>query len=264
MSEKNQEQLEQQTVVGNSNKEEKKSGDWWIKILAAATVAYVAFSLVSPMFLKENQRPRKIETSDLVLIAIVFLFGSGLIDRLEGLGISKEGGLTAQFKRLEADVGEQQRQIDALQAKQLEDHSSQLQKLAQQQKNLAKTQETLKQTQEDLKKTQAFMYNLMLSEMDYEKIHQLFRHSEEKTPYEFRVSRAVGDELRRLRDLDLIKLRSGSVSNLVRASDDGKRSIDLTNYFFVTKHGREFLTYRKQLCSTNQLEEENSEEGFTT
>ena len=53
------------------------------------------------MLLKEGQQPpRKIEAPDLILIALVLLFNSGLLNRLEDFGISKDGGVTAKFKEL--------------------------------------------------------------------------------------------------------------------------------------------------------------------
>jgi hypothetical protein len=246
MKENSQEKLVQQSTVSGPIGKDTKSGDWWIKIVSAATAVYLIFSLISPIFLKEDQRPRKIEKPDLVLIALVFLFSSGLLNRLEDFGISKDGGITARFKELKEEVDEQKKQIDDLQAEQLE-------QLERQQQNLVATQESLEQTQ-------AFMYNFLLGEKDYEKIDQLDKHSERKTSYTFYVSGRVGDELRRLRDLKLIATRSGYVSDVVRASDYGKRSIDLTKYFVVTDLGKKYLVTRETLQSKNQQEVENSEE----
>jgi preprotein translocase subunit SecF len=184
------------------------------------------------MFLKQGQQPpRKIETPDLILIALVLLFNSGLLNRLEDFGISKDGGVTARFKQLKQEVNEQKKQIDELQAQQLE-------QLEKQQKNL--------------EEMQAFMYNFLLGEKDYEKIDQLNQHSTTETNYDFYVSERVGDELRRLRDLKLIALKSGYISDLVRASDYGKRSIDLTQYLDVTELGKKFLLTRETLQSKNQ------------
>lgn len=248
MSEDRQEQIAQQPTMGDSGKEDKKSRNWWIDIVSVITVGYLVFSLISPMFLKQGQQPpRKIETPDLVLIALILLFNSGLLNRLEDFGISKDGGVTAKFKELKEEVNEQKKQIDDLQAQQL--------------KQLEKQQQNLVVTQENLEQTQAFMYNFLLGEKDYEKIDQLDKHSEAKTSYNFYVSDRVGDELRRLRDLKLIATKSGLfVSDAVRASDYGKCSIDLTKYFDVTDLGKKFLITRETLQSKNQQETENSGE----
>lgn len=251
----NQEQMAQQPIIGDSGEEDKNSRNWWIEIVSVITVGYLVFSLISPMFLKQGQQsPRKIETPDLVLIALVLLFNSGLLNRLENFGISKDGGVTAKFQELKEKVNKQKEQIDDLQAQQLELQAQQLEQLEKQQKNLVVTQENLEQTQ-------AFMYNFLLGEKDYEKIDQLDKHSKAKTSYNFYVSSKVGDELRRLRDLKLIATKSCHVSDVVRASDYGKRSIDLTEYFDVTDLGKKFLVTRETLQSKKQQETESSEEG---
>jgi len=254
MNGNSQEKLAERSTDGSPSEKDKKSKDWWIKIMSAATVVYLVFSIVSPIYFSKDRLPRKIEPPDLVLIALVFLFSSGLLNRLEDLGISKDGGITARFKELKEEVDEQKKQIDDLQAQQLELQAEQLEQLERQQQNLVVTQESLEQTQ-------AFMYNFLLGEKDYEKIDQLNRHSENKTSYAFYVSDRVGDELRRLRDLKLIITRSCYVSDVVRASDYGKRSIDLTKYFDVTDLGKKFLVTRETLQSKNQNVVENSEES---
>jgi hypothetical protein len=254
MSENTQEQIAQQTTIGGSSEEDKKSGNWWIEIVSLITVGYLAFSLISPMFLKQgHQPPRKIETPDIVLIALVLLFNSGLLNRLEGFGISKDGGVTTTFTALTEKVNEQKKQIDHLQAQQLELQAQQLEQLEQQQKNLGETQENLEQTQ-------AFMYNFLLGEKDYEKIDQLNYHSKTSSNYDFYVSEKVGDELRRLRDLKLIAMKSGYVGYLIQLSDYGKRSIDLTKYFEVTDLGKRFLETREKLKSKGQQQPNSSQE----
>lgn len=250
MSGNNQEQIAQQPTVSDFSKENKKSRNWWIEIVSAATLGYLVFSLISPMFIKDKEKqlpPGRIETPDLVLIALVLLFNSGLLNRLEDFGISKDGGITAKFKELKEEVNEQKKQIDDLQAQQLELQAKQLEQLEKQQQNLVVTQE-------NLERTQAFMYNLLLGEKDYEKIDQLDKHSKAKTSYDFYVSDKVGDELRRLRDLMLIATKSGYVSDVVQASDYGKCSIDLTKYFDVTDLGKKFLVTREMMQSKDQQE----------
>ncbi|MEH1823086.1 MAG: hypothetical protein V7L31_29095 [Nostoc sp.] len=235
MSEKNnQNQIDQKSLESNSSQEEKKNRrNWWIEVVSALVLSYLVFSLISPTFLKQGQQPRKIETPDIIVIAIVLLFNSGLLNRLEDFGFSKDGGFTAKFKELKQEVNEQKKQIDELQAQQLE-------QLVKQQNNL--------------EETQAFMFGFLLSEKDYEKIDQLNKNSKAKTRYEFYVSSKVGDELRRLRDFKLIQTKSGYISDVERASNFGKESIDLTKYFHVTDLGEQFLVTREKLQSSNQEE----------
>ncbi|WP_377478960.1 MAG: hypothetical protein P2A85_09320 [Microcoleus anatoxicus] len=231
--ENNQDKREMQPMSSGSSEEYKDARNWWIEIVSLIAMVYLIFSLISPMYFEEKRQPRKIEAPDIILIALVFLFNSGLLNRLEDLGISKDGGVTAKFKQLKQEVNEQKKRIYELQAKQLEQ---------------------LEKQQNNLEETQAFMYNFLLGDKDYEKIDQLYRHSETKTNYNFYVSDRVGDELRRLRDLKLITTKSGYISDLVRASDYGKRSINLTEYLDVTDLGKKFLVTRETLQSKNQQE----------
>ena len=255
MSENNddQEKIIQPATTSSASTEDKNPRNWWIEVVSLVILGYLVFSLISPMFLK-GPSPRKIETPDLVLITLVLLFNSGLLNRLEDFGISKDGGVTAKFKELKEEVSDQKKQIDDLQAQQLELQAQQLEQLSKQQQNLVVTQENLEQTQ-------AFMYNFLLGEKDYEKIDQLHKHSEAKTKYKFYVSDRVGDELRRLRDLKLIATKSCYVSDVVRASDYGERSINLTKYFEVTDLGKKFLVTREKLKTKKQQEMESSEES---
>ncbi|MEG4578630.1 hypothetical protein QUA71_03180 [Microcoleus sp. MON1_C5] len=236
----NQEQIKQESMISGSIEENKNSRNWWIEIISFIAMGYLIFSLISPILFEEKRQPRKIEAPDIILIALVFLFNSGLLNRLEDFGVSKDGGVTAKFKQIKQEINEQKKQIDELQAQQLEQ---------------------LEKQQKSLEETQAFMYNFLLGDKDYEKIDQLDRHSDTKTNYDFYVSDRVGDELRRLRDLKLIATKSGYISDIVRASDYGKRSINLTKYLDVTDLGKKFLVTRETLQSQNQQEMKKSEEN---
>jgi hypothetical protein len=102
-------------ITGNDPEMEKKSKNLWIGIVSAIAVGYLIFSLVSPMMLRQGQQPpRKIEIPDLLLITVVLLFNSGLINRLEDFGISKDGSLTAKFKDLKQEVATLSEEIDNL------------------------------------------------------------------------------------------------------------------------------------------------------
>jgi Sec-independent protein translocase protein TatA len=143
--------------VNNPDSQETKTSDssrnWYIQIVSGITFAYLIFSLISPFLfnLKSENQPRKIEFTDLAIIAIILIFNSNLPSRLVDLGISKDGGITAKFKelnQLKQEVTEQKKQIDDLQAQQLE-------QLEKQQKNL--------------ESVQAFTYSLLLGKKDREK-----------------------------------------------------------------------------------------------
>jgi hypothetical protein len=208
----------------------KSFANWSIKFISIVSIAYLIFSLISPIFFKdEHRQPRKIENPDLVLITIILLFNSGLINRLEDFGISNSG-VTAKFQQLKQEVNEQQKQIDAMQAQQLE---------------------ALEKHQKNLAELQVFMYNFLLGAKDYEKIEQLEKHLQAQTSYNCYISDSVGDELRHLRDLKLVALKSGYISDLINASDHGKKAIDLTQYLYVTDLGKKFLLTHKTLQASN-------------
>jgi Sec-independent protein translocase protein TatA len=227
----------------NPNLPESKTSDssrnWYIKIVSGITFAYLIFSLISPFAfnLKSDNQPRKIEFTDLAIIALILIFNSNLPSRLVELGISTDGGITTKFKELnelKQEVTDQKKQIDDLQAQQLE-------QLEKQQKNL--------------ESVQAFTYSLLLGKKDREKIEQLEKNSQAKLRYDFNVPEIVGNQLRRLRDLNLIDTKSGyNISDIVKASDNGKNSIDLTEYLDVTELGRKFLiTHEKLEISDRQI-----------
>ncbi|MBU7584747.1 MAG: hypothetical protein KAF91_17845 [Nostoc sp. TH1S01] len=235
----NQENNQNQTNQKSQDDQNKSHRNWWIEIISVLALSYLIFSLFSPIFFKEGQQPRKIETPDILVIAIILFFNSDLLNRIEDFGISKEGRITAKFRELKQEVNKQKKEIDELQARQLE----QLQK-----------------QQNNLEEMQAFMYNFLLGDKDYEKIEQLDKHCQTKTNYNFYVSDKVADELRRLRDLKLIKTNSGYISDLVQASDNGRQPIDLTKYLDVTDLGKKFLITRATLQSSSQKEKITSQE----
>jgi len=91
-----------------------KPRNWSIKIISGIVLGYLIFSLLSPMLLKQEQQPRKIETPDLLLIALVLLFNSGLIDKLKNLEITKEGNLKLEISDLNKKVDTLSGAIDDL------------------------------------------------------------------------------------------------------------------------------------------------------
>ncbi|OIP73484.1 MAG: hypothetical protein AUK48_09995 [Oscillatoriales cyanobacterium CG2_30_44_21] len=202
-------------------------GNWGVKVISFLTMSYMFFSLISPMITTDKaKQPKKLEAGDLALIALVLLFNSNLLNRLENFGVSTGGGITAKFKELDQEVNKQKEQIDDLQSQQLE-------QLAKQQKNL--------------EEMQAFMYNFLITEKDYEKIDQLYKHLEIQTNYDCFVPEKVGEELRHLRDLKLISTKLGRISDIVRASEYGKYSVDLTQHLDVTDLGKKLLQTRQEI-----------------
>ena len=74
-----------------------------IRVISFFVIIYLFLSLVSPIFFEEGKVPMKIETPDIILIALLLLFNSGILDRLENLGVSKEKGFMANFFKIGKD-----------------------------------------------------------------------------------------------------------------------------------------------------------------
>ena len=69
-----------------------------IRVISTFVMFYILFSLVGPLLFEEGKTPRKLEISDVIIISIVLLFNSGMLSRLENLGVSQDKGFTANFK----------------------------------------------------------------------------------------------------------------------------------------------------------------------
>jgi hypothetical protein len=99
----------------SSGESGERPNNLWVKIVSALALCYLLFSLIIPMFLKQGQQPpRKIEVPDILLITIVLIFNSVLVNKLEELGFSKDGSLTAKFKGLKQEVATLSEEIDNL------------------------------------------------------------------------------------------------------------------------------------------------------
>ena len=94
------------------------------------------------------------------------------------------------------------------------------------------------------------MFRLLLTSKEIEKLEGLNENNLTK----FNVTKAAAEELRRLRDSDLITI-DRYVSELERLSNYGEIPIDLTKYCAITKSGREFLMNLNNMTNSNKEEE---------
>lgn len=194
---------------------------WGTRIISSIAGLYLIFSLASPIFLEEERSPRKIETPDIILIALILIFNSNLINRIADIGFTKDGGFTAKFNELKNEINQQKEEIDELQQKQIEE---------------------LEKQQRRLEEIQTQTYSLLISTTDHEKIKDLDKHTQDNTQYMFKASNRAGNELRHLRGLGLISMKGCSMSDVIRASDGGQQRIDLTQYVEVTEFGKKYLS----------------------
>lgn len=85
-------QIEQQSTLGRPSEKDRSPRNWLVEVVSVIAAGYVFLSLTSPMFLKkEQQPPRRLETPDVVLVALVILFNSELLGRIVQLTISRSG-----------------------------------------------------------------------------------------------------------------------------------------------------------------------------
>ncbi len=155
--------------------------------------------------------------SDITLIVIVFLFQPQASKIFESLDLSPQG-FKAKFRVLESKVAQNEEEINRLQQKQID----------------------------EIDKLQQFMYRFLLTFQEADKLKELKQHSENKTEFKFYVTQLAAVELRRLRNLNLIKIKLPykSVGELEKTSNYAKGEndfIDLTQCCEITKLGEEFL-----------------------
>ncbi len=162
---------------------------------------------------------------DVTLLIIIFLFQPQTPKIFETLDISAQG-LKAQFRKLEDKMEQTKEDLDKLQQKQID----------------------------ELHKIQQFMYPLLLTPKEIEKLIGLKENNANNTVFKFYVNESAAAELRRLRDSKLIKIKSPYqyISDLEKASNYGKTEqdfIDLTQYCEITELGKEFLDYLNKISS---------------
>lgn len=160
---------------------------------------------------------------DITLLAILLLFRPQTSEIFKSIDLSS-GGLKAEFKGLQDEVQEakedlykqQQQQIDAM------------------------------------NKLQKFMYTLILSTYEIEKL----RGIKDNTITSFKVSMLAAAELRRLRNSGLIRIKSNAkgISDLEKASNFGELEIDLSQHFELTKMGEEYLLNLEKILSHKNQE----------
>jgi hypothetical protein len=182
----------------------------------------------------ENIKIPDLTFPDITLLVIIFLFQPQAAKILETLDLSPQG-LKAKFRDLEDKVDQTKQEIDEFQQQQID---------------------LLKQGQEEIDKMQQFMYRLLLTPKEVEKLKGIKQHSENNTSFKFYVNRDAAAELRRLRDSELIKLKPPHryISDLEKASNYGKTDqdfIDLIAYCELTKSGEEFLAKLEKFTNPN-------------
>ena len=170
--------------------------------------------------------------SDILLLIIIFLFQPEMSKLLKSLDLSPQGfRVKFRLNKLEGKVDETKQEIYNFQQEQIK----------------------------EINKLQRFMYRLLLTPKEIEKLQVLKENSESNKPFIFYVTKDAASELRRLRDSELIKIKPPFlyVSDLEKASNHAKTDkdfINLTEYCEITKTGKEFLTQLKKLTDKKDLD----------
>lgn len=174
----------------------------------------------------DNIEPPELSFPDIVLLSLIFLFQPQTSKIFESFDLSSSG-IKAKFRELKEEVNEAKEEMDRLQQKQLD----------------------------KIEAIQQFMYQLMLTETEIEKLEGLKKHTQQQTPFDFYVSQEASKELRRLRNSRLIKVKSPyhHISELEKASQYGDFKIDLTQYCELTSLGEKFLYQLTQISEPKEL-----------
>jgi len=215
-----------------------ENGFNFLGIFSAFTLLYfiIKFIVFPIANHKEKLAIPDITFPDITLIAIVFLFQPQTAKIFESLDFSPQGGLKAQFKKMEEKVDNNEQAIDNLQQQQIELQREQI---------------------ERVEKIIRCIYPLILSPGEIKILENIKKHGEENTFFEFYVTHHAAENLRRLRDSKLIKIKPPYqyVSDLEKASNYAKTDkdfIDLAQCCEITKEGGEFLDKLKEILAQSQ------------
>lgn len=164
---------------------------------------------------------------DILLLTITFLFQPQASQIFESFDLTSDG-IRAKFRELKKDVEKKKEEIDELQQEQLN----------------------------KIENIQQFMFQLLLTKNEIDKLQGLRKHIDNDTPFDFKVYEPAAKELRRLRDSKLIRVKSPYeyIKDLEVASNYGDIKIDLTKYCELTSDGRKFL---EQLDQFSQQKNKN-------
>lgn len=157
---------------------------------------------------------------DITLLAIILLFRPETAEMFKSINVSS-GGISADFRELKTEFDKTKADLDKKQQEQID----------------------------AMNKLQKFMYRLLLSATEIEKL----RGIKNGAMTSFNVSNDAAAELRRLRDSELIRIKSSAkyISDLQKASNHGDIAIDLTKYCELTETGEEYLQNLETIISEN-------------
>ena len=187
---------------------------WWTaKIITILGLLYLIYSFNLP-------QEKRLGQTELVLIAVMFLFNSGLIEKVESIAISSDGVQAEFAQRIKEEVEEKVEEVE--------------EQLESKQKEVQKTQQVQQKELDALR----FVLCSYLSEWEFNHLKKLV--AGESFPY--RKRQRFTEELKRLRSLKLIEHQQPD-QRIGSMKDQG----DLREYFKITPQGIEYLQLRQAM-----------------
>jgi hypothetical protein len=190
-----------------------KSGLNWV-LLKIMTILGVLYLVAIPFGRIHN----KFDQTDIVIFALLLLFSSGLIDRLQELVVNKDG-LTVKVNKLQAEQQKQKADIEANSG------------LIQRQALAPLEQVTANGSQLN---TEILVKNL-LNSYEWEHLNKLASGA----PFPFKKQYDFEVELRRLRTLGFIQTKPDKT--ILGIPSEG----DLRDYLEITERGKEYVKLRE-------------------
>lgn len=221
-----------------NNKEKPiKKFTWWIsKSFSILGLIYLLVVIFVPStVIKIN----KIDNTDIFLFAIMFLFNSGLIEKIEGFSIDGTK-IETKFLKLEEKQDQQKEELDNLQQQQIDLQKKQLDILTVQQQEIS-------QIQKEQNLALRFAVKAVITHYEFKHIRELRKCEEEGKPYiiDARYIKAFEQEITHLYAVRFIT-KKATLSQLM-SNLRANRQEDLTQYVYVSAEGRGYLELREKL-----------------
>lgn len=105
-----------------SNSETRNGNWWWRNILGGTIVIYIILIILAPLWSqKDDERnivafPGRLETPDIILVSLGFLFNSGIIERLRKLQVSATE-VSAELDAAKSEVQTAQKGLEIVEQK---------------------------------------------------------------------------------------------------------------------------------------------------
>lgn len=198
-----------------TNREEvRKKFTWWIsKTVSILGLIYLIASIFAP----SNTRINKISNTEIFVFAIILIFNSGLLEKLEDFSVDGTK-IQAKFKSLQEKQEKQQEEINQL---------SQAQEIALQ-----------------------FALKGIIDQYEVKHLRHLRDAEDNDSEYMIRYGgyiKSTEEEIRHLVALRFLYKKSSISALINQLKSNPKAEVDLRKYVTVTPDGRKYLSLRKEL-----------------